>query len=314
VVVYVGDSLETVTEASAALRHALWLGVPVVVLVLGAVMWVLLGQTLGRLDRIRAEVDGVSEDTLDTRVADDGVDDEVGRLARTMNAMLTRIEGSVRRQRELVADVSHDLQSPLAAQRVALELALACPQAVDADRLRSEVLGATAEMEALVRDLLVLASLDAGTAARPALLDLDTLVLEEAVRARTTGTVCVDTSRVSGAPAYADPADVRRIVRNLLNNAVAHAATSVRLAVRAVDGWAVLDVVDDGPGVAPEDRERVFERFHRADRARTHGAGSGLGLPIARGLAERAGGQVRLLPAEGGAHLRLTLPGTGPVR
>jgi signal transduction histidine kinase len=88
----------------------------------------------------------------------------------------------------------------------------------------------------------------------------------------------------------------------------------VRLAVRAVDGWAVLDVVDDGPGVAPEDRERVFERFHRADRARAHGAGSGLGLPIARGLAERAGGQVRLLPAEGGAHLRLTLPGTGPVR
>lgn len=308
VTVYVGDSLESVTEASAALRRALWVGVPVVVLALGLVIWLLLGRALSRLDRIRAEVDRISEESLDTRVAGDGVDDEVGRLAATMNAMLSRLESSARRQRELVADVSHDLQSPLASQRVALELALARPDGVDVGLLRSDVLGATTEMERLVADLLVLASLDAGTAARPVLLDLDALVLEEATRARTTATAAVDTSRISAAPAYADPADVRRIVRNLLDNAAAHATSRVDLGVDTDGEWAVLDVVDDGPGVPDGQRDRVFERFYRSDAARTQGAGSGLGLAIARGLAERAGGRLELVDSTAGAHLRLLLP------
>jgi signal transduction histidine kinase len=315
VTVYVGDSLESVGEASLALRRSLAVGVPAAVVALAAVIWWLLGRALGRLDRIRAEVDGISEETLGARVAGDGVDDEVGRLAATMNAMLDRIEGSLRRQRELVADVSHDLQSPLAAQRIALELALAGPDAVDRDRLRAEVLGATTDMEALVGDLVVLASLDSGAGPRPVLLDLDALVLEEAVRARTAAAVCIDTANVSGAPAYADPDDVRRTVRNLLDNAVAHAVTAVRLSVRADGRCAVLEVVDDGPGIAPEDRERVFERFYRADPARSRRDGSGLGLAIARGLAERSGGRLVVMPGnERGAHLRLTLPTDGAGR
>jgi signal transduction histidine kinase len=308
VTVYVGDSLESVSEASAALRTSLWVGVPVVVLALGVVIWLLLGRTLGRLDRIRAEVDRISEENLDARVAGDGVDDEVGRLAATMNAMLERLEAAARRQRELVADVSHDLQSPLARQRVALELALARPAGVDVDRLRSGVLGATSEMERLVRDLLVLAALDAGVPAEPALLDLDGLVLEEATRTRVGTRVRVDTSKVSAAPAYAEPGDVRRIVRNLLDNATTHAATAVELVVDVDGPWARLDVVDDGPGVPPEHREQVFDRFHRVDGVRTQGSGSGLGLPIARGLAERAGGSLDLLDSPDGAHVRLRLP------
>ena len=128
VTVYVGDSLEAVSEASAALRRALWVGVPVVVALLGVVIWLLLGRVIGRLDRIRAEVDRISEQNLDSRVAGDGVDDEVGRLAATMNAMLERLDVAAQRQRDFVADVSHDLQSPLAAQRVALEVALARPR------------------------------------------------------------------------------------------------------------------------------------------------------------------------------------------
>jgi signal transduction histidine kinase len=311
VVVYVGDSLETVTEASAALRHALWLGVPVVVLVLGAVMWVLLGQTLGRLDRIRAEVDRISEQNLDTRVPGEGVDDEVGRLAATMNAMLGRLDAAAQRQRDFVADVSHDLQTPLATQRVALELALSRPADIDVDRLRHEVLGATDDMERLVGDLLVLAAVDARAPAAPAAIDLDDLVLEEAARARTTATVQVETAQVSAAPAYADPADVRRIVRNLLGNAVSHAHSRVDLVVDSceVDGerWAELCVVDDGPGIPVEHRERVFERFHRGDDARSHDGGSGLGLPIARGLTERNGGRLDLVQADAGVTMQLRL-------
>ena len=308
---YVGDSLEAVSEASAALRRALWSACPPCWSCSGSCIWLLLGRALGRLDRIRAEVDRISEQNLDARVAGDGVDDEVGRLAATMNAMLERLDVAAQRQRDFVADVSHDLQSPLAAQRVALEVALARPDAVDTDRLRGEVLGATADMERLVDDLLVVASIDAGRTSVPALIDLDSVVLEEAARARTGGRVEIDTSAVSAAPAYASPDDVRRVVRNLLDNAVAHARTRVVLtvditvehrddAVRArtvPGGRARLLVADDGAGVPVEHRDRIFDRFYRAESARSPGGGSGLGLSIARGLAERNGGRLDLVDA-----------------
>ena len=129
------------------------------------------------------------------------------------------------------------------------------------------------------------------------------------VSGTTTGSgVAVDTPRVSAAPAWASPDDVRRIVRNLLDNATTHAGSRVDLVVDAEDAWARLDVVDDGPGVPPAHRERIFDRFHRADPARPHDAGSGLGLAIARALAEAAGGRLDLLPSPDGAHLRLLLP------
>jgi signal transduction histidine kinase len=310
VTAYVGNSLEAVSEASHALRRALWIGVPVVVALLGALIWLLLGRVMGRLDRIRVEVDRISEENLHTRVAGDGVDDEVGRLAATMNAMLERLDVATQRQREFVADVSHDLQSPLAAQRVALELALTQPDGVDTAALRSDVLGATADMERLVGDLLVLASVDARTSAEPALLDLDSLVLEEAARGRTSGLVAIDTSAVSAAPVYATPADVRRVVRNLIDNAVEHARARVVLTVDVTNdgGWAQLLVADDGPGVPPEHRDRIFDRFYRAETARSRNGGSGLGLSIAKGLTERNGGRLELVEAGPGATLRLLLP------
>ncbi|HEY0641808.1 MAG TPA: HAMP domain-containing sensor histidine kinase [Nocardioides sp.] len=280
---------------------------------LGAAIWLLLGRVIGRLDRIRVEVDRISEDNLDARVAGDGVHDEVGRLAATMNAMLERLDAAARRQRDFVADVSHDLQSPLAAQRVALEVALATPDAVDTVRLRDEVLGATADMERLVGDLLVIASVDASIGPAAVLTDLDSVVLEEAARARVSAAAAVDTSAVSAAPAYADPGDVRRIVRNLLENALAHADNRVGLSVEvAEDGsrpWAELLVADDGPGVPAEHRDRIFDRFYRADTARPR-HGSGLGLSIARELAERNGGSLDLVVTQQGATFRLRLPGS----
>ena len=116
------------------------------------------------------------------------------------------------------------------------------------------------------------------------------MVLEEAARVRTWSDVRVDTSRVSAAPVRGDADELRRLVRNLLENAVRHATSVVRLELRAVDGVAVLDVTDDGPGIAPEDRDRVFDRFFTADGARRRGTGSGLGLAIARSVAVRHAG------------------------
>jgi signal transduction histidine kinase len=319
VTVYVGNSLEAVSEASAALRRALRVGVPVVLALLGVGIWLLLGRVIGRLDRIRAEVDRISEQNLDSRVAGDGVDDEVGRLAATMNAMLERLDVAAQRQRDFVADVSHDLQSPLAAQRVALEVALARPESIDTARLRGEVLGAMTDMERLVDELLVVASIDAQKTSVPALIDLDSTVLEEASRERTSARVEVDTSAVSAAPAYANSDDVRRVVRNLLDNAVAHARTRVALSVSSVEhrdtegtdddrAWAQLLVADDGAGVPVEHQNRIFDRFYRAESARSPGSGNGLGLSIARGLAERNGGRVDLVEAGPGATMRLLLP------
>ncbi len=309
VTVVAGTSLESVREASAVVRRTLVVGVPLAVAVLGLLMWLVLGRALGRLDRIRAEVDAIGPDQLDRRVADDGRRDEVGRLAATMNSMLARVEGAVRRQRQLVADVSHDLQSPLASQRVALELALDGPRPVDPELLRSDVLGATTELERLVADLLLLASADEGAPVVARAVDLDGIVLEEAARARQSGEIAVDTADVSAGPVRGNPDELRRVVRNLVENAVAHARASVVLAVRT-DGTSVwLDVTDDGPGVPEAEQELVFQRFHRADRARTRGTpGTGLGLAIARTLAERAGGSVAVVSGPPGATFRLRLP------
>ena len=193
---------------------------------------------------------------------------------------------------------------------------MSATQQVDADRLRDEVLGATAQMERLVGNLLVVASLDARATTRPTLIDLDGLVLEEAARARSGGREEVSTSAVSAAPAYANADDVRRVVRNVLDNAVVHARSRVALTVDVVDdgdgdaarSWAQLLVADDGPGVSPEHRERIFERFYRADPARSRDGGSGLGLSIARALAERNGGHLDLVAADHGTTLCLRLP------
>ena len=239
------------------------------------------------------------------------VDDEVGRLAVTMNRMLGRLEAGQTRQREFVADVSHDLQSPLASQRTQLEVARSHPDGTDLGRLTGDLLGTTAEMEHLVRDLLFLAAADSGAAPAPrAPLDLEDVVLEEAQRIREANGIQLDTTQVSAAPAFANRAEVQRIVRNLLDNALGHAQARVELRVTSTDSGARLDVVDDGPGVPPEERERIFDRFHRGDSSRSrHASGSGLGLAIARTLAERNGGSLELAHGGPGARFVLLLPG-----
>ena len=175
--------------------------------------------------------------------------------------------------------------------------------------LRSEVLGATAQMEQLVDDLLVLATADEGPPVRATAVDLDAVVLEEATRARNATDKIVDTTRVSAGPVRANAGELRRIVRNLLDNACSNARTRVELRVAVVGEEVVLDVLDDGSGVPAADRELVFERFQRGDPARSRRVpGTGLGLPIARSLAERIGGRVELAEDGPGTRFRLTLP------
>ena len=315
VTVLVGTSLESVGEASATLRRSLLVGVPLVLGLLALAIWTVLGAALGRVDRITTTVAAIDESELWRRVEESGVDDEVGRLARTMNRMLDRLESAARRQRAFVADASHDLQSPLTAMRADLEIALAHPEQVEQSALVDDLLAAGRQMEDVVSDLLHLAVEDDAPHPDPTLLDLDAVVLEEAARLRSGTSAVLDAHAVSGAPVLGDAAALRRLVRNLLDNAVRHADTRVELAlVTNAEGAVVLDVRDDGPGVPPEDRDRVFDRFFRGDAARTPGAGgSGLGLAIARRVAERHHGTLTLEADAGlagrGAHFRLRLPG-----
>jgi signal transduction histidine kinase len=313
---YVGTSLESVREATAKLRDTLLVGVPLVWLLLTGASWLLVGRALRRLDRIRAQVDAITEDDLTRRVGGADRPDEVGRLATTMNRMLARLERASERQRRFVADVSHDLRSPLTAQRAQLEVAMLHPETVDhhqlPDQLLRDLLRHVDEMDSLVGDLLFVVTDDERPRTRQP-LDLEDVVLEEAARVRRLGGPVVDTSAVSAAPVTGDPDELRRLVRNLVENAVAHASGRIDLRASARDGTAVVDVIDDGPGIAAGQDEVVFTRFHRGDDARSR-RGTGLGLSIARAIAERHGGTLALV-REGapGAHFRLTLPTDNPL-
>jgi signal transduction histidine kinase len=305
--VYVGTSLESVREATENLRATLLVGVPLIWLLLVGSSWVLVGRALRRLDLIRAEVDTITESDLSRRVGTDDRRDEVGRLAATMNRMLARLEEAGQRQRRFVADVSHDLRSPLTAQRTQLEVAMAHPGSMDDEQLHRDLLAHVAEMDSLVGDLLFVVTDEERPRTRQP-VDLEDIVLEEAARVRRLGGPEVDTRSVSAAPVDGDPGELRRLVRNLVENAVAHAYSRIVLTASAEAVGVVVEVVDDGPGVPPGEEEAVFERFHRGDTARSR-RGSGLGLSIARTIAERHGGTLVLVQEEAaGARFRLSLP------
>jgi signal transduction histidine kinase len=186
VTVVAGFSLESVGEAASTLQRDLAVGVPLLVLLVAAGTWLVIGRTLRPVEGIRAEVAAISEDGLDRRVPVPATGDEVSRLATTMNAMLDRLQEGSRRQRAFVADASHELQSPLTALRSQLEVALA-QRDNDWEATARSLLVDTDEMERLVRDLLYLARSQEATAPPgQALLDLDDVVLEEVTRLRGT--------------------------------------------------------------------------------------------------------------------------------
>ena len=316
--VYVATSLESVSETIATLRNVLLVGAPLLLLLLGMGTWVLTGRALRPVERLRAEVDDISDGALHHRVAVPPTDDEIARLARTMNAMLGRLEASSRRQRQLVADASHELRSPVSSLRAQLEVALSQPPD-DWAELARDLLADTQRLEALVHDLLYLAREDDTADAAPVgQVDLDDVVLDEARRLRPVSSARIDAGGVSAAPVVGSRDDLARVVRNLIANAVEHARTEVRVSTRTDPEGAVLVVEDDGPGVPEPERERIFERFVRLDDARSRpngshpaGAGTGLGLAIARSVVARHGGTIEVGTAQDartGARFTVRLP------
>lgn len=239
-------------------------------------VWMVVGRALRPVEAIRVQVAELSARALGRRVPVPAADDEIRRLAETMNITLDRLQDSVERQRRFVADASHELQS-LASSRTDLEVALAYPETADWQTTGADLLDENRRMERLVKDLLFLARSDEVASPAPSgPVDLDDVVLNEAARLRSYGRVRVDTSQVSAAFVEARRDDLVRVVRNLLENAERHAATTVTLELTSDGDTATLTVEDDGPGIPPEDRRRVFERFTRLDHARSREGGGTL--------------------------------------
>jgi signal transduction histidine kinase len=301
-------NLDRVGESTGALTSLLAVGLPLVLLVLGVVTWRIVGRALAPVEAVRREVDEISAAELHRRVPEPARADEIARLAATMNRMLDRLERAQEQQRRFVSDASHELRSPIAVIRQHAEVALAHPDRVPATDLATTVRAESLRLQLLVDDLLLLASADEGLLAvntRP--LDLDDIVFNEAKRLRSTTDLHVDTTAVSGGRIDADPAAIRRVLRNLTDNAARHASTTVTLRLTQTNGRVVLDVDDDGPGIATEDRARVLDRFVRLDDARARDAGgAGLGLAIAAELVAANGGEITIdaSPA-GGTRVRL---------
>lgn len=305
--VIVGENLDPVAEGTAAIVAALGVTVPILTGVLGAIVWIVTGRTLIPVERMRREVEAITATQLDRRVQA-GAEDEIGRLASTMNAMLDRLERASERQRRFVADASHEVRIPLTRMRSALELARAGH--TDAGEAIASAIEDTEAMEALLEQLLFLARSDEG-AEHPSLrpLDLDTVVFTETDRLLDRARVEVDRSQVSGAHVLGDRSLLARAVRNLLDNAERHAEGAVAVSLAEVGEQAVLRVADDGPGVPDGAREVIFERFGRADEARTSElGGTGLGLAIARQIADAHHGTLDLLDSTRGAVFELRIP------
>ena len=318
-VVTVGASTEDVAESTAALGWSLLVAVPVAAAVLALVVWWSVGRALRPVEAIRAEVEAITADRLHRRVSEPSSADEVARLARTMNRMLTRLDAAAEQQRRFVADASHELRSPLARVRTELEVDAAHPATADlaatARSVHTEVVG----LQRLVDDLLLLARSDAAAAdgvARGSLVDLDEVVTAAVRGARLPvggRAVAVDVPALAPLQVRGDAGQLRRAVGNLVDNAVRHAERAVTVTLTAAhDGAGTLAevvVADDGPGVPADRAAEVFHRFTRLDDARRAGDGGvGLGLAISRDVAERHGGTLVLDPCGPGARFVLRLP------
>ena len=309
--VVVGLNVDDIDDARHVVALALLIGVPMLLVVVGVVTWRMVGRTLRPVEDMREEVERISSTELDRRVPTPSRDDEVGRLARTMNRMLDRLQRAQDRQRRFISDASHELRSPVAAIRQHAEVAAAHPDSTNLRELADVVLAEDARLQELVEDLLVLARLDEHV--RPVQfdeVDLDDVVLGEARRLLNGGPLTIETRAVGAGRVRGDAHYLERLVGNLGDNAAHHARSCVVFALAEQNGHVTFAVDDDGPGIPEPERTRVFERFVRLDEARDRASGgSGLGLAIVREIARAHGGEVVLATSPlGGLRAEVTLP------
>ncbi|MFD0903985.1 sensor histidine kinase [Actinomadura sediminis] len=269
--------------------------------------WGTVDRTLVPVDAIRAELTEITAKKSGRRVTVPENRDELRRLAEAVNATLDRLDAALERQRSFTSDASHDLRSPIAAARAQMEEALMYPDEVDWPQTGRTVLQNLDRLQAIVTDLLELARLDATAWRGDEIVDLGAMVTIELARSERSKPVVphiLDDVTVRG-----DRLRLVRLFTNLLDNAERHAESRIDVRVWRAGGDACLEVLDDGTGIAGQDREKVFERFARLPGGRQRDpGGTGLGLPIAREIARAHGGDLTIEDSDRGARFVLRVP------
>lgn len=317
-------ALTSIAPAVATGRGAALLLAAVFALLLVVVAlfsWHMTERTLRPVERMRQSAEAITASDLSRRVSVPDGDRDLSRLARTFNDLLARVEAAMDAQRRFVSDASHELKGPVAATKVMLETARAYPETVDPSTLLSDLANENEQLQGIVADLLALARQDEGRLqVNLAPLDLCDLIYEEVSSLERRSAVSLDVSGVEPLVCAGDAQLLGQALRNLLENAVRHAHSHVAVTCHEVLGSTGrlirISVSDDGSGIAPADRERVFGRFVRLgkDRGRATG-GTGLGLAVVQGIVERHGGRVYFSDPEiGGATAVMELVGEAPAR
>jgi two-component system OmpR family sensor kinase len=322
----VGSDLGGAEATYARLLAVLGWATSAVLVTSALVAWWVLRQGIRPLAAMAVTAGAIADGALSERVSHTDDRTEAGRLGRAFNAMLARIEDAFAqrdeteaRLRRFAADASHELRTPLTSIRGYADLYRqgALDDPADLDGAMRRVESEAVRMGALVDDLLLLARLDQGRPLEDQPVRLDELV-DDAVRdARAVEPDRPITLRVAPVTVQGDEARLRQALGNLLTNARVHTppGTPVDVSVAVNDGWTVVEVADAGPGLDAATARHVFERFFRADTARTRAdGGTGLGLAIVAGVAQAHGGEVGLDSAPGhGARFRLRLPTSQPA-
>ncbi|MEU8268662.1 HAMP domain-containing sensor histidine kinase [Sphaerisporangium sp. NPDC049002] len=309
--VYAGMEPPPVLASHLLEFSTLALGIPVV-LATTWLTWILIGRTLRPVELIRARMSEISVTNLSLRVPEPRSDDEIGRLARTANQTLTRLEEAMEQQRRFAHVVSHELKTPLAGLRTQLEEALLYPDDVDPCETIRTGLCSAERLQELIDDLLAYARIKTAPAPLEP-LDLGAVVKEEMIT--TARPVPVSTHVYGEVKVLGNRLQLAAVLNNLVVNAQRHAKAAVEVTVRCAAGAAVVTVIDDGKGIAPEDRERVFQPFVRLGEGRRRDPqGSGLGLAISRSIVAAHNGTLKIEDSPRGARFVLRLPLLNAVR
>ena len=321
-IVVVGAGADDRNSQLASLALLLAISGPVALLLASLAGYGVASGALRPVEAMRRKADEITEEDPGERLPVGTADDEIARLGTTLNGMLARLERAVDRERAFVADASHELRTPLAILKTEIELALRGERT--AEELRDALHSASEETDRLAElteALLVIARADGGKLPL-ATTEVDVAELLDAVsvrfdaRVRASGRRLVvdddDDDGPSQTHLTADPRRLEQALDNLVENALHHGNGSIHLGTTVHDGKIELHVRDEGPGFPPEFIAKAFERFTRADPARTRG-GSGLGLSIVQMIAHAHGGQARAAnDPDGGARVSIELPAAGP--
>jgi signal transduction histidine kinase len=301
----VGRSLEDRDEALSSLAILLAIGLPAALALASLAGYLALGAALRPVEAMRRRAAEISAGERDERLPVPAARDELRRLGETLNEMLARLEGALERERRFVDDASHELRTPLTLHKTELELALR--QGEGEEELRAAIASALEEVDRLVQlaeDLLVVARSDEeGLALNPETIAAAELLgrIAERFRSRVeqAGRELVPDASRAPAPFLGDRLRLEQALTSLVDNGLRHGAGDIRLSASVADGRVVLRVSDEGEGFPPELLDHAFERFTRADTARSRG-GTGLGLSIVEAIAHAHGGSAYAANRPGG--------------